>query len=148
MGKVDQGVFTYWLLAHYFGRPLQYIGFGGEGRQVRDLLHIDDLIDLLDDQLARPDHWSGVTVNVGGGRPCSLSLHEATGLCRALTGRQVDVRAGADRRGDIPIYVSDCSRLFDHADWRPHRGARAILADTLAWVELNESAIRSTLGFD
>src|SRR5579884_2895108 len=36
MGKVDQGVFAYWLLAHHFGRPLRYVGFGGKGKQVRD----------------------------------------------------------------------------------------------------------------
>ena len=40
MGKVDQGVFTHWMLAHHFGNPLSYIGFGGEGKQVRDLLHV------------------------------------------------------------------------------------------------------------
>ncbi|MDP9117045.1 MAG: NAD-dependent epimerase/dehydratase family protein, partial [Actinomycetota bacterium] len=44
MGKVDQGVFTYWMLAHHLGRPLRYIGFGGSGRQVRDLLHVEDLV--------------------------------------------------------------------------------------------------------
>ena len=52
MGKVDQGVFTYWLLSHYFGRELRYIGYGGAGKQVRDLLHVDDLVDLVDEQLA------------------------------------------------------------------------------------------------
>ena len=54
MGKVDQGVFTYWMLAHHFGRPLRYIGYGGAGKQVRDLLHVDDLVDLVDEQLADP----------------------------------------------------------------------------------------------
>ena len=68
MGKVDQGVFTYWMLAHYFRRPLAYIGFGGSGKQVRDVLHVDDLIELLDEQLAAPEQWKGVTANVGGGR--------------------------------------------------------------------------------
>ena len=48
MGKVDQGVFSWWLLSHHFGRPLTYIGFGGSGKQVRDLLHVDDLVDLVD----------------------------------------------------------------------------------------------------
>ena len=43
MGKVDQGVFTYWVLAHYFRRELRYIGYGGLGKQVRDLLHVEDL---------------------------------------------------------------------------------------------------------
>jgi CDP-paratose 2-epimerase len=148
MGKLDQGVFTYWLLAHHFGRPLQYIGFGGTGKQVRDVLHVDDLVELLDDQLARPEHWRGVTANVGGGPSCSLSLREATELCRELTGNEVDVLpADRDRPGDIPIYVSDCSRLFRHTDWRPRRDTRAILADTLAWAREHEPAVRASLGF-
>ena len=52
MGKVDQGVFTYWALAHHFGRDLRYIGYGGTGKQVRDLLHVDDLVELVDRLLA------------------------------------------------------------------------------------------------
>ena len=61
MGKVDQGVFTHWLLAHHFGRPLSYIGFGGEGKQVRDLLHVDDLVDLVERAArATPSDWDGV----------------------------------------------------------------------------------------
>ena len=55
MGKVDQGVFTHWMLAHHFGQPLSYIGFGGAGKQVRDLLHIDDLVDLVERQLLDPE---------------------------------------------------------------------------------------------
>ena len=51
MGKVDQGVFTHWMLAHHFGNPLSYIGFGGDGKQVRDLLHVEDLVDLVERQL-------------------------------------------------------------------------------------------------
>jgi len=47
-GKVDQGVFTFWLLAHYFKNKISYIGFKGLGKQVRDLLHIDDLCALVD----------------------------------------------------------------------------------------------------
>ena len=48
MGKVDQGVLAYWMLAHHFGRPLEYIGFGGSGKQVRDVLHVADAVDLID----------------------------------------------------------------------------------------------------
>ncbi len=92
MGKVDQGVFTYWMLAHHFRRPLQYIGFGGSGKQVRDLLHVDDLLDLMDEQLADPARWDGVTANVGGGREGSLSLLETTALCAEITGNRIDDR--------------------------------------------------------
>jgi CDP-paratose 2-epimerase len=146
MGKVDQGVFTFWLLAHHLGRPLSYLGFDGSGRQVRDLLHVDDLVELLDDQLQRPDHWDGVVANAGGGLECSLSLVETTELCRELTGRDVPVEpAGEDRPGDIPVYIGDCSRLFAHTDWRPTRDARETLADISAWIADHRDALSATL---
>jgi CDP-paratose 2-epimerase len=147
MGMVDQGVFTYWLLAHYFGRPLRYLGFGGSGKQVRDLLHVDDLVDLLDEQLGAPERWAGSTFNVGGGRNGSLSLSELTDVCRELTGRSVPIESAADepRPGDVPVYLSDCGRLFRHSAWRPRRDPRGILGDVFAWVQANEQAVQSAL---
>jgi CDP-paratose 2-epimerase len=146
MGKVDQGVFTHWLLAHYFRRPLRYIGFGGSGRQVRDLLHIDDLVELLDDQLARPEHWAGSTANVGGGRTVSLSLLETTEICRELTGNTIEIgKATADRPGDVPVYLSDCSLLGTYTNWRPTRDPRTILADIFNWINGNEVALAVAL---
>ncbi len=149
MGKVDQGVFSWWLLSHHFGKPLSYIGFGGGGKQVRDLLHIDDLVDLVDEQLGDPEGWSGSVANVGGGRECSLSLLETTALCRELTGNEIEIGAVAETRpGDVPIYLSDCSRLFARTPWRPRRGARDVLADLLEWTVANEDAVAEALGFE
>ncbi len=146
MGRVDQGVFTHWVLSHLFGRELSYIGFGGEGRQVRDLLHVADLADLLERQLSDPPAWAGCVVNVGGGRPGSLSLRETTDLCRELTGRRVPVSADlADRPADVPIYLSDCSELFSRTDWRPSRPPREIVADIVSWAAENEHALRDAL---
>jgi CDP-paratose 2-epimerase len=146
MGKVDQGVFTYWMLAHHFQRPLRYIGFGGEGKQVRDLLHVEDLIDLVDRQLADPSVWDGVTVNVGGGHAGSLSLRETTALCAEITGNVVDVEAaGEERPGDVAVYISDCTKLFGLTDWRPQRDPRTILADIQAWIVANGAAIEAAL---
>jgi CDP-paratose 2-epimerase len=146
MGKVDQGVFTYWMLAHHFGRPLSYIGFGGSGKQVRDLLHVDDLVDLLEEQLTVPDVWDGFTANVGGGRDRSLSLLETTTLCAEITGRTVNVAASpGSRPGDVPIYVSDCTKLFTHTLWRPKRDAQTILADIHTWISANEAAVLAAL---
>ncbi len=149
MGKVDQGVFAWWLLSHHFGRPLAYIGFDGTGKQVRDLLHIDDLVDLVDEQLAEPARWSGITANVGGGRECSLSLLETTELCRELTGNKVPIKAEPQTRpGDVPVYLSDCARLHSLTSWRPRRGPRDVLADLLAWTEEHEDALKETLGLE
>jgi CDP-paratose 2-epimerase len=148
MGKVDQGVFSWWLLSHHFGRPLSYIGFGGAGRQVRDLLHVEDLVDLVELQLQDPEGWSGEVANVGGGREHSLSLLETTALCRELTGNEIAIGAEPQTRpGDVPVYLSDCSRLFARSDWRPRRGPRETLADLLAWVRANEDAVREALSF-
>jgi len=149
MGKVDQGVFSWWLLSHLFGRPLSYIGYGGSGKQVRDLLHVDDLIDLVDRQLADPESWSGVTANVGGGREGSLSLLETTALCRELTGNEVPIGSEAENRpGDVPVYLSDCSHLHSLTSWRPSRGPRDVLADLLSWSAAHEDELRAALGFE
>jgi CDP-paratose 2-epimerase len=149
MGKVDQGVFSWWLLSHLFGRPLTYIGYGGSGKQVRDLLHVDDLIDLVDEQLGDQERWSGGVANVGGGRECSLSLLETTELCRELTGNEVPIGTEAETRpGDVPVYLSDCARLHSLTSWRPRRGARDVLADLLAWSTEHEDELRAALGFE
>jgi CDP-paratose 2-epimerase len=146
MGKVDQGIFAHWMLSFYFRRELSYIGYGGSGKQVRDLLHVDDLVALVDDQLARPEHWAGTTFNVGGGRRGSLSLLETTALCRELTGNDVTVGASPETRaGDVPVYLSDSAALFGHTDWRPSRGPREVLADVFEWIHDNERALRTSL---
>ncbi len=146
MGRVDQGVFTFWLLYHHFGKPLSYIGHGATGKQVRDLLHIADLIELVDLQLSDPQGWDGFVGNVGGGREISLSLAETTALCRELTGNEVAIGAEqTNRPGDVPLYLSDCTRLYEHTAWRPSRDPSQVLADTHAWLLDNEAAVAGSL---
>jgi len=147
MGKVDQGVFTHWLLAHYRRRPLTYIGYGGTGKQVRDVLHVDDVCALVLEQLGDPVAWDGVTVNVGGGVAGSLSLRETTEICVELTGNEVPIEPIAQARpGDVPLYAADCRRLFERTDWRPLRAPRVVLEDTLGWIEANERDVLAALG--
>jgi CDP-paratose 2-epimerase len=149
MGKVDQGVFTHWMLAHHFGNPLSYIGFGGVGKQVRDLLHVEDLVDLVERQLLAPGEWDGRTVNVGGGRECSLSLLETTAICRELTGNEVPIApVEQTRAGDVPIYLSDCTKIFGLDEWRPQRSAEQVLADIHDWVAADEQRIAQALNID
>jgi CDP-paratose 2-epimerase len=125
---------------------LRYLGFGGTGKQVRDLVHVDDVVDLVSEQLAEPERWHGATVNAGGGRDVSLSLREATALCAEISGNTVDVvEDGSDRPGDIPMYISDCSRLAEISDWRPRRSASDVLQDTCEWIAANETAVKAAL---
>jgi CDP-paratose 2-epimerase len=149
MGKVDQGIVSYWMLAHMFHRPLTYIGFGGKGKQVRDLLHVDDLLGLVDLQLSDPAPWSGVVANVGGGPACSASLLELTDLCAEITGNAVDVSATPDDRpGDIPWYVTDSTRLDGLTSWRPSSTLRGILTDMHEWIRDNEHALGPALAIE
>jgi CDP-paratose 2-epimerase len=149
MGKVDQGVFTHWMLAHRFKQPLKYIGFGGAGKQVRDLLHVEDLVDLVERQLLDPAAWDGRTVNVGGGRECSLSLLETTAICRELSGNEVPIEPLPETRaGDVPVYISDCARLFGLDEWRPRRSAAQVLADINEWIAGDEERIAAALNID
>lgn len=78
---------------------------------------------------------------------CSLSLLESTELCRQITGNSVEVvAANEDRPGDIPIYISDCTRLHELTDWRARREPAEILSDIHAWIAEHESALAGVLG--
>lgn len=146
MGKIDQGVFAFWVIHHHFGLPLRYLGYGGMGKQVRDLLHVDDLVELVDEQLSDRDRWAGFKGNVGGGYECSLSLLEATAICRELTGNEVSIESDRESRpGDVPIYISDCALLQELTTWRPRRDATRVLAEIHEWVAANESRLADAL---
>jgi len=147
MGKVDQGVFTHWMAAFYFRRPLSYLGFGGTGKQVRDLLHVLDLVDLVDEQLQAPDVWSGAVVNVGGGLSGSLSLRETTEICRQVTGHDLQIACdAATRAGDVRIYLSDCAALASRTQWSPRRTPEQVLGDIFDWISTNERLVSGVMG--
>lgn len=147
MGKVDQGVFSLWMARHYFGSGnLAYIGYGGEGKQVRDLLHVDDLFDLVRLQVHDLDLFDGGTFNVGGGKEASLSLAETTEVCREISGKEIRIGSEPEtRKADIPVYVTDHRRVTDLCGWRPKRGARETMQDIHEWISANESLVKRTL---
>lgn len=138
-GKVDQGVVALWVMAHHYKRKLSYIGYGGTGKQVRDMLHIHDLADLLVEQVRDFGPWDGWIGNVAGGLDCSASLRELTACCREITGNTIDITSIPENRpNDLRLFIADCAKLFTRTDWRPRRNVRDIVADTHAWVCKNE----------
>ncbi|MGN6798796.1 MAG: NAD-dependent epimerase/dehydratase family protein [Gaiellaceae bacterium] len=146
MGQVDQGIVTFWLAAHRFGRPLSYIGFGGSGKQVRDVLHVHDAVALVEQQLADPDRFNGAVLNAGGGVERSVSLAELTALCRETTGVDVPVTASTETRpGDVPYYVSDCTKLEALSGWRPARSVAETVGDVDAWLVENHDLLLPVL---
>jgi len=144
LGREDQGVFALWVARHHLRAKLRYTGFGGAGRQVRDLLHPEDLFELLQRQMAAIDAHRGAVFNVGGGVAGSTSLCEWTALCRELTGHDAAPAGEAETSPvDVPWYVSDHRRASEAFGWAPRRGPRAIAEDLLAWVRAEEPALRA-----
>ena len=146
MGKVDQGVVVLWVARHIFGGPLDYIGFGGMGKQVRDILHIEDLLGLLLHQIEHLDALSGGIFNVGGGAAVSVSLQELSVLCRQATGKTIQIGAiAAGRPADIRCYLTDYARVAGACDWRPQRSPEAIVEEIARWIIDNKETLRPIL---
>ena len=146
MGKVDQGVFTFWMINHYFKRELNYIGYRGKGKQVRDLIHIKDLFELVDLEIYNMSAYNGKIYNVGGGNNCSLSLLETTILCREFTGNKIDIgRVERERENDVRIYIADNGKVQKDISWFIQKTPRDILFDIYSWIynydQLIEKAI-------
>ncbi len=141
-GKSDQGLASLWVQAHHFGRPLSYIGYGGQGKQVRDFLHVDDLCDLLSIQVEDPKTWNGWTGNVSGGYDNSASLQELTLLCQKATGKHVPIKPVTENRpADLRLYIGDCDKLFTTTNWRPKHNLEKTIGDTAKWVRDHEAVL-------
>ncbi|HRU04354.1 MAG TPA: NAD-dependent epimerase/dehydratase family protein [Candidatus Brocadiia bacterium] len=144
MAKADQGVVTLWVARHVFGLPLTYIGFGGQGKQVRDVLHIDDLCDLVWRQMSDLTKWDGRARNVGGGPEGSVSLRELTGICQEACGASVPLSSRPETPPqDVRWYVSDNGRAASDFGWKPRRGVREVVADVARWLRDHRAPLTS-----
>lgn len=142
MGKVDQGVVMLWVASHFFKRELTYIGYHGTGKQVRDVLHIDDLSDLILLQIQRLDEFNGEIFNVGGGRKNSISLQEMTALCREITGETTSLGSVTETRpNDLIWYVTDNSCVSHAFGWQPRRTVKDTIADIHQWLYSNRDIV-------
>jgi CDP-paratose 2-epimerase len=146
MGKVDQGVFVLWMAAHYFQKKLSYIGYGGSGKQLRDALHVDDLLQLVLYELEHFTELNGATFNVGGGADFALSLVETTELCQQIAGRRITIeKVSEERPGDVPVFVTDSRRVMQRTGWRPVIPPAAALEQIHRWIAENEAILRPIL---
>jgi CDP-paratose 2-epimerase len=142
-GKVDQGVFTLWVANHYFGKPLKYMGYGGKGFQVRDLIHPLDLYSLMKSQLEMAESCAGEVYNVGGGVSVSTSLMEYTEHCRRVTGREVEITSDpTTNQLDVPLYLTDSSKAEKVFGWKPTLDTARIVEDIHTWIRDNESDLK------
>lgn len=146
MGKADQGVIVLWVARHFWKKDLGYFGYGGKGKQVRDILHIKDLCGLIDFQIHHMEKLNGSLFNVGGGQEISVSLYELTLLCQKVTGNKVGIEeVKEDRQADIRIYISDNSKVKASTGWSPVTLVEEIVTDVYHWIKENEILLKPIL---
>jgi CDP-paratose 2-epimerase len=121
MGTEDQGWVAHFLIRALRGEP---ISIYGDGRQVRDILHVGDAVDAYMSAWRRIDQVRGHAYNLGGGPANAVSLIQLIAQIEQITGRKVEVGHSDWRAGDQRYYVSDPSlarrdlRLGEPLDWR------------------------------
>jgi CDP-paratose 2-epimerase len=146
MGKTDQGVVTLWMAKHYWKQSLKYIGYGGTGKQVRDLLHVDDVVKLIDLQIHQIEKFEGKIYNVGGGIENSASLLEMTTICEKITGNKIQIDSEVETRAaDLRIYITDNSLIEKEIGWKPTKSVEQIFTDIYHWIKENENQLESIL---
>jgi CDP-paratose 2-epimerase len=146
MGKVDQGVVVLWMAKHFWKKELGYFGFGGEGKQVRDMLHVNDLYSLLKFQIENAIKFEGRAWNVGGGKENSVSLQELTAICEKITGNKIEIKKIVENRvADIPWYITDSEDVKYISGWKPTYTVEQIMLEIFEWIRDNEEKLKSIL---
>ena len=139
--KLDQGWVVWWAIAHYFKLPLKYIGWNG--KQVRDVLFLEDVWSLVQLQIEQIDRFHGDIFNLGGGAANSLSLREATHLLEQKLGHGTSITVEDSlRKGDLPIYFTDNRKGTKQLGWAPRVTLDQGFDEILAWIRVNEDALR------
>lgn len=134
LGHAEQGIVSYWIHAWQNRRPLRYLGFGGRGAQVRDVLHPDDLMPVLDAQLATDTHRERVC-NLGGGAANAVSLRQLSGWCEMRFGPHDVQTESATRSFDVPWVVMDSTRARDLWEFEPKRSLNHVLDEIADFAE-------------
>jgi len=138
-GKQDQGFVSMWIARHLFKKELSYIGFGGCGNQMRDVIHIDDVCDIIYLQILNLNKKYNNTFNIGGGIKNSVSLKQLTAKCEKLTGNKLEIKKiKKTSKFDVPYYVTDNSKINKFYKWKPSKHIDQILKDVHKWLVENK----------
>ena len=141
-GIEDQGWVAWFTIAAVLGRKITIFG---DGKQVRDVLFIDDLVAAYDQALEHIEGTSGGVYNVGGGPANTISLLELLRFLGEELGHEIPVRFADWRPGDQPIYVSDIRRAGSEFGWSPQVSWKDGVGRLLEWVQANQDMLERLL---
>ena len=136
-GVEDQGWVAWFAIASLLGRDITIYG---DGKQVRDILHVDDLLRAYEAAIRAPEKVAGEAFNVGGGPNQVISLIDLIRMLEDRLRRKIPLRWDEWRPGDQQVYVSDIRKMQRALNWTPEIGVKEGIAQLIGWVEQNRES--------
>lgn len=144
-GKTEQGWVSWFVIAALFDLPVTLYGF--KGKQVRDVLFIPDILNLIDIQMSNIDSYKGEVFNIGGGKFCNTSLLECIELIETITQKRINwFYDKQHRKSDQCVYISDISKAKEQLKWEPTINMEYGIIEIIDWVNKNEKELRQLYG--
>ena len=142
-GKVEQGLISLWIIKHIFKQKLSYIGFNGTGKQIRDVLFINDFCELVLISIKKFNSIKNQTFCIGGGKKNQVDLRKLTNLCQKVTKNKIKIkRIKKTSIYDIPYFVSKNAKAKRLLSWKPRTNIKDIITKTYNWINGNKKLIK------
>lgn len=145
-GKEDQGFVSLWIWSHIKKKNLKYIGYGGSGNQIRDVLHIYDLCKIIEIQIKKINTIHNKLFTIGGAKKNSISLKDLTYICEKISNNKI--RFNSIKKTsiyDIPYFVTDNKNIFKTYNWKPQRNMVDIVRDIYNWLIKDKKIVKKYL---
>lgn len=143
LGTEDQGWVAHFLYSALEGAPVTIYG---DGCQVRDVLHVGDLVNAMERAATGRERTAGEVYNLGGGARQALSVRQAIAQIEKQTGVAMQIEHAEARPGDQQIYISNTAKLTAHTGWRPVHGLDSIFSDIAAFWHSDLKGTRTGTG--
>jgi CDP-paratose 2-epimerase len=143
-GNEDQGWLAHFLYSALEGRRLTIYG---DGKQVRDILNVADLVNAMSLAYEHRERTGGEIYNIGGGPQNAVSLLEVLQLIESTVGEEVSTSFEPPRQGDQRIFIADTSKFSRATGWAPQRSLIQTMSDILQWRRENESLFHAEAHF-
>ena len=142
-GKQDQGFVSLWVWRHLNRKNLNYIGYGGYGNQIRDVLHINDLCNLILTQIKKFNQINNKLFTVGGSNKSYTSLKNLTLICEKITKNKINIgKKPKTSIYDIPYYITSNKNVSKTYKWKPKKNIYDVVKDTYIWLSNNKKILK------
>ena len=142
-GKIDQGFISLWVAKHLKKKKLSYIGYGGYGHQMRDVIHIKDVCEILYHQIRKINSIFNNSFDIGGGKKNIISLNLLTKKCQKITNNKVPIsKIKHTSIFDVPYFLSNNDKIKRYYNWKPKLSIDQIILDIYEWMRYHKKILK------